>query len=158
MPQQYLFITQWQVNAPLKTVWDTIYESEQWPQWWKGVLQVIETQKGDTNGIGSIREYKLRSPMLYTLSFKLLLTERIDYQLLKGNASGELAGTGAWHFEEHGNNTIVKCIWDVSTTLWWMNSFAFILKPLFSFNHKVVMDNGAKSLAQKLNTDVTIIS
>lgn len=40
MAKAYAFITRWQVRAPLPEVWDLIYDSVQWPQWWKGVLAV----------------------------------------------------------------------------------------------------------------------
>jgi hypothetical protein len=157
-PRQYSFISKWMIDAPIGDVWETIYESEQWPQWWKGVVSVVETTKGDENGIGSVRVYKMRSPMLYTLSFNILLTERLDHVKLIGTASGELSGTGAWYFSEQNGKTIVQCHWYVASTLWWMNMFAFALRPAFEFNHRMVMQNGAKSLAKKLNTEVLIIS
>lgn len=156
--RQYAFISKWLVDAPVETVWESIYESEQWPQWWKGVIQVTETLKGDENGIGSIRQYKMRSPMLYTLSFNIVLNERTDYVKLVGIASGELAGTGAWYFEAQGTKTLVQCHWHVSTTIWWMNMFSLLLRSLFEYNHAAVMRNGAISLAKKLNTQVEIIS
>ncbi|MBS1774305.1 MAG: SRPBCC family protein [Bacteroidetes bacterium] len=154
MNKQYSFKTVWRLKAPVKEVWDTIYESERWPEWWSNVLEVHETVKGDDNGIGSIREYTLRSPMHYTLFFRLTLTDRVDYQLLKGNASGELDGTGSWHFREADGVTTVECLWNVSTTVWWMNSFAFILKPLFRLNHSLVMKSGGICLARKLNAEM----
>src|SRR5690606_17528487 len=117
--KQYHFISHWQVSAPLQQVWDAIYLSEQWPEWWKGVVSVKEIKAGDSLGIGSIRTYRMRSPMLYTLSFNLQLTDREELKLLKGNATGELKGTGAWHFEHKNGITDVKCIWNVHTTLWW---------------------------------------
>lgn len=157
-PRQYSFISKWIIDAPIELVWEIIYESEQWPQWWKGVVSVIETVKGDENGIGSVRVYKMRSPMLYTLSFNIHLTERLDYVKLIGTASGELSGTGAWYFKDKNGRTLVQCHWNVASTVWWMNLFAFALRPAFELNHHIVMKNGAKSIAKKLNTEVQIIS
>ncbi|OJW80959.1 MAG: hypothetical protein BGO69_19955 [Bacteroidetes bacterium 46-16] len=154
MPENYSFTTHWYVNAPLKDVWELIYKSEEWPKWWNGVLSVTETEKGDERGIGSIRIYRLRSPMLYTLSFRLLLTQREEYKHLAGNASGELEGEGAWHFDTGEGVTHVRCHWNVHTNIKWMNTFAFLLKPVFMFNHRLVMKQGAKCLAKKLGTTV----
>ncbi len=158
MPQQYSFLSHWKIKAPIDTIWQLIYDSEKWPEWWDGVISVVETNKGDTRGIGSLRSYKMRSPMSYTLSFNMELTERIDLQLLKGNASGDLVGTGAWTFKQTGEETDVQCHWQVSTTKWWMNMFAFILRPVFHYNHAAVMRKGAESLARKLHTEVKVIS
>ena len=154
----YSFVTHWRVKAPVEDVWNAIYLSEKWPQWWKDVVYVKEAIKGDENGIGSIRSYKLRSPMLYSLEFDLLLTERKDNCLLKGIASGELTGSGEWHFEQQGDVTDVKCYWNVSSTLWWMNAFAFLLRPIFSYNHRIVMKNGGASLSRKLNVPVSVLN
>lgn len=158
MPQTYSFISRWQVNAPIEDVWKLIYDSEKWPEWWPSVVEVKEIHTGDSSGIGSIRSYKMRSPMLYTLSFNLKLTAREDLKLLKGNASGDLEGIGAWYVSEKEGVTDIQCHWRVSTTKWWMNSFAFVLKPLFRYNHSAVMKDGGLSLGKQLNTSITIIS
>jgi hypothetical protein len=156
--KQYSFTSKWIIDAPLNEVWHTIYESESWSQWWKSVISVVEIQKGDERGIGSIRVYKMRSPMLYTLCFNMLVTERIDYKLLRGEASGELCGEGVWHFHEENHKTIIECCWNVHTAIWWMNVFSYLLRPAFEYNHAAVMRNGAISLGKKLNTSIQIIS
>ncbi|MBS1585871.1 MAG: SRPBCC family protein [Bacteroidetes bacterium] len=154
MPENYSFTTHWYVRAPVEVVWETIRQSEAWPEWWKGMLSVKELEKGDERGIGSIREYRIKSPMNYTLFFRLSLTDRVEYQFLSGNATGELEGVGAWHFQTEGDITHVTCEWNVHTNLGWMNTFAFMLKPVFKFNHSLVMKWGAQSLAKRLNTEV----
>ena len=148
--KQYSFITKWAIEAPLEQVWQAIYESEQWPQWWKGVISVKEIEKGDDQGIGSIRIYTLSSAMKYQLSFSLLLTERKDHQLLKGTAHGQLSGTGAWYFKEKNSISYVECHWHVATNVRWMNLFSFLLAPVFKYNHALAMKWGAKSLSKKL--------
>jgi hypothetical protein len=151
MPEKYLFTTTWKIEAPLKDVWDAIYYSEEWPAWWKDFKSVTEIENGDHQNIGSIRVYKLKSPLIYTLSFNLLLTKRADLQYLEGKASGDLEGTGSWAFKEIDGITEVHCTWHVATNISWMNAFAFLLKPLFRYNHGLVMKNGAKALAKRLN-------
>jgi hypothetical protein len=150
MPKKYLFTTTWKIQAPLQHVWDAIYYSEQWPEWWKDFTSVTEIEKGDENSIGSVRVYRLKSPAIYTLRFNLLLTKRMDHRYLEGNATGELEGTGAWKFKEQGNITEVTCIWHVATNIKWMNAMAFLLKPIFRYNHGLVMKRGAYALAARL--------
>jgi uncharacterized membrane protein len=151
LSKRYAFVTKWKIAAPLEEVWDAIYDSENWPGWWKSVLTVKEIEKGDNCGIGSVRVYKLRSPLYYTLSFSLLLTKREDHKILEGLASGDLEGTGAWYFSQSDGVTHVECHWHVRTTIKWMNALGFLLKPLFEFNHKLVMKQGASDLAKLLN-------
>lgn len=158
MSQKYSFVSHWKVKAPIDDVWELIYNSVKWPEWWQSVIEVKETYTGDTRGIGSMRRYTMRSPMLYTLTFNLELTHREDLKLLQGNATGDLSGTGAWILSEEKGITDIQCHWNVETTKWWMNTFAFILKPAFHFNHAAVMKDGALCLGRLLNTEVHIIS
>ena len=45
MSPTYSFVTHWRVQAPVEDVWNAIYLSEEWPQWWKDVVHVKETIK-----------------------------------------------------------------------------------------------------------------
>ena len=154
MATQYAFVTRWQIKAPLTQVWDVIHSSLEWPSWWKGVEKVVELEKGDTEGIGGVREYTWRSILPYNLAFNMRLTEYEEHKHMKGEAFGELEGEGEWLFEEKEGITYVQYNWTVFTNKAWMNYLAFILKPAFNYNHDVVMSWGAKGLAKKLNAEL----
>ncbi len=154
MQQKYSFITRWQIKAPVQRVWDAIYESTEWPQWWKGVLDVKIIEPGAPNGVNGVREYTWKSALPYKLAFNMRLTERTDLKHMRGVAFGELEGEGNWFFEQKGEVTFVQYNWDVFTNKAWMNYFSFLLKPAFKFNHDVVMRWGAEGLAKKLNAEL----
>ncbi len=154
MAVQYSFVTRWQIKAPLQAVWDSIYQSTQWPGWWKGVLQVEELNTGDENGIGAVRRYTWKSVLPYTLSFNMKLTRKDDYNTLEGEAFGELEGKGTWYFDEIDGVTFVEYHWNVVTNKTWMNIFSPVLKPFFKLNHDVVMRWGAEGLSRKLNSEL----
>ena len=40
--REYKFVTVWKTDAPLEKVWNEIYHSERWPEWWRGVEEVVE--------------------------------------------------------------------------------------------------------------------
>ncbi|MCW3123460.1 MAG: polyketide cyclase [Flavipsychrobacter sp.] len=158
MAIEYSFTTKWETTAPVADAWEAIRNSLDWPLWWKSFVSVTETKGGDDRGIGSIRTYTLKSPTGYKLSFDMLLTDRVDHKLLSGKATGELAGTGTWHFNVRDNKTYIECKWNVATTKAWMNMLAFILRPAFEYNHRMVMKKGAKYLEGKLGMPVNDIS
>lgn len=158
MAIEYSFVTRWKTPAPIHEVWEAIRLSLDWPQWWRSFVSVKELVPGNDLGIGSVRRYTLQSPAKYKLTFDLLLTDRVEHKLLKGVASGELAGEGIWHFQVLDGTTYVECHWNVKTTKAWMNALAFVLRPAFQYNHKLVMKKGAKYLEQKLAVPVTDIS
>lgn len=154
MRPQYSFITRWQIRAPLEDVWDAIYNSLEWPQWWKGVVAATLIEEGDERGINGVREYTWRSILPYNLRFTSRLVEREDLRRLYGIAYGELEGEGTWHFFEKDGITYLQYDWKVFTNKKWMNTFSFILKPLFKYNHDIVMKWGAKGLAKKLDAEL----
>ncbi|MBK9270878.1 MAG: SRPBCC family protein [Saprospiraceae bacterium] len=146
----YHFVTEWKFEAPLELVWKEIYESENWPQWWKGVLSVDHLESGDENGIGDRKKYVWRSFLPYNLSFESKLVEKMLHRKLAGNVTGELEGSGVWTFEEQDGYTCVRYDWQVRTTKRWMNFLAPIAKPFFEWNHNVVMEWGRVALEKRL--------
>lgn len=154
MAEKYCFVTRWQLKAPVEDVWDAIYNSLEWPDWWRGVVAARTIEEGDERGISGIREYTWKSVLPYKLHFSSKLVEREDYKRLYGIASGQLEGEGTWHFFEKDGISYIECDWRVSTNIKWMNAFSFMLRPLFRYNHTVVMKWGAKGLAKKLNAEL----
>ena len=149
---KYSFVTKWQLKAPIQEVWDAIYNSLEWPQWWKGVISVIEIEKNDEAGINGVRSYTWKSALPYKLNFNMKLIEKKPLRSLKGIAFGELVGNGKWLFKQKDSIVYVQYNWNVITTKKWMNIFSFLLKPLFRINHNIVMHWGGKCLAKKLGT------
>jgi len=150
----YEFVTIWRVKAPIEKVWNEIYHSTDWPTWWRGVENVLETRKGDESGVGSIHRYTWKSKLPYRLRFDMQMIRIEPPRLLEGIAIGELEGHGLWQLSTEGNETIVRYDWSVVTTKRWMNLLSPIARPLFEWNHNVVMSWGAKGLEKRLGASV----
>lgn len=151
----YEFVTIWHANAPIESVWNEIYHSEHWPQWWKGVEQVVELRKGDDKGVGSVRRYTWKSQLPYRLTFEMEAVRVEPPLLLEGVATGELEGRGLWQLSQEGNGTVARYDWRVQTNKSWMNLLAPILRPAFNWNHDIIMGWGAEGLAKRLGAPVT---
>jgi uncharacterized protein YndB with AHSA1/START domain len=154
MPREYEFLTTWLLAAPRERVWDAIYESDAWPQWWRGVIEADREAPGDEAGIGQIGRYVWRSKLPYNLEFRMETTRVERPHLLEGHASGELEGTGRWRLFEDDSSTAVIYEWNVHTTRPWMNLLAPIARPIFALNHDWVMRNGGTGLASLLGCDL----
>jgi hypothetical protein len=154
---EYRFLTTWLLEAERERVWDAIYESERWPEWWKGVLEAEKLEEGNENGVGQYGRYIWRSKLPYRLEFFMRTTRVERPHLLQGDASGELAGIGRWRLFEQGSVTAVIYEWNVHTTRAWMNLLAPIARPIFSTNHDYVMRNGGHGLAKRLGGSLLAI-
>ena len=150
----YEFVTVWRVRAPIESVWNEIYHSSDWPTWWKGVEGVVEVRKGDERGVGSVHRYTWKSKLPYRLSFEMQTVRVEPPRLLEGVAVGELQGRGLWQLSTEGSETIVRYDWNVVTTKRWMNLLSPIARPLFEWNHNVVMNWGAEGLQKRLGATV----
>jgi uncharacterized protein YndB with AHSA1/START domain len=146
----YRFLTTWCLGAPIEPVWDAIYDSERWPQWWRGVERVAELAPGDARRVGSRYRIAWRSRVPYELEFDFLVRRVDEPCCMEGEATGELQGTGVWRLFEQGSVTAVVYDWDVTTSKRWMNLLAPVARPVFEYNHDVVMRWGGEGLAQRL--------
>ena len=81
------------------------------------------------------------------------LTRVEPMTFIEGEAVGELTGSGRWRLTEDGGVTSVRYDWNVVTTKPWMNLLAPVARPLFKWNHDVVMNWGAEGLARKLGVE-----
>jgi uncharacterized protein YndB with AHSA1/START domain len=147
---EYRFLTTWLLEAERERVWDAIYDSERWPEWWKGVLEAERLAEGDEAGVGQLGRYVWRSRLPYRLDFRMRTTRVERPHLLEGDADGELTGTGRWRLFEDGGVTAVLYEWNVRTTRAWMNLLAPVAGPIFAVNHDYVMRNGGQGLAKLL--------
>jgi uncharacterized protein YndB with AHSA1/START domain len=159
MPR-YSFLTTWLLDAERERVWEAIYDSEEWPRWWRGVERVVEIVPGDERGVGQVSRFTWRSKLPYELGFEMTTTRVERPRLLEGEASGELTGTGRWHLFEQTEGpsappvTAVLYQWEVATTKRWMNLLSPLARPAFAWNHDWVMRNGAEGIARLLGCRV----
>jgi uncharacterized protein YndB with AHSA1/START domain len=147
---EYRFLTTWLVEAERERVFDLIWESERWPEWWPGVVEAAEISVGGEDGIGRRGRYEWRSTIPYAVRFEVTMTRVQRPALLEGTATGELQGTGRWRLFATGDTTAVLYEWNVRTTKRWMNLIAPLAAPAFRWNHDRIMRSGGEGLAREL--------
>jgi hypothetical protein len=130
--------------------WEVLREPLSWPEWWRGVERVIELAPGDADRVGSRFRIAWRSRIPYELEFEFTVRRVDEPCCMEGDAVGELEGTGVWRLFEQGGVTAVVYDWDVATTRPWMRLLAPVARPVFEYNHDVVMRWGGEGLARRL--------
>ena len=154
----YRFLTTWVFESPIDRVWDALYDSGSWPDWWKGVQSVRVLEPGDADRVGELARYTWRSRLPYSLVFDVR-TERVERPfLVEGRAFGELAGEGRWRLFEGDRGTAVTYEWNVETTRRWMNALGPLPRPAFRWNHDLVMRQGGEGLARRLGVRLLVSS
>lgn len=152
---RYSFLSTWAVDAPVEPVWQAIYETERWPDWWRGVKVAERLDGGDGDGIGSVHRYVWRSRLPYDIEFRMRTTRVERPHLIEAAADGNFRGTGRWRLWE-GTGTAVTYEWEVETAIPWMNALAPVGRPIFHWSHDVVMRSGGRGLAQLLGAPLLL--
>jgi uncharacterized protein YndB with AHSA1/START domain len=148
---EYRLLTIWRIAAPLQQVFDAVFDSLHWPDWWPGADSVEQLHPGDADGVGSIRRYVWKGALPYRLAFNACAT-RIDVpHKLEATVNGDLAGSGTWTFSHEAGITTVRYEWRVHTTKHWMNALSPLAGDLFADNHHALMQKGGEGLARLLN-------
>jgi len=147
----YSFVTRWSFKEPLEQVWGALYDSDRWPTWWRGVEQGEKLRSADApNEVGSVRRFTWKSRLPYRLTFDMTVTRVEPMSLIESTAEGELEGEGRWSFSSDAGNTLVRYDWSVCTTKAWMNVIAPVARPVFQWNHDVIMEWGREGLIRLL--------
>ena len=144
----YRFLTAWLLDAERRAVWGALRSAERWPEWWRGVERVTVLAPDERYLIA------WRSRVPYELEFEFAVDELDEPRSMSGEASGELTGTGHWRLFEQDGVTAVTYEWNVRTTRAWMNLLSPLARPVFEYNHKVVMRWGGEGLARRLGCNL----
>lgn len=147
-------LTTWRIEAPLEEVYAAIHNSPCWPDWWPGVQKVELVSAGDADGVNSVWRYSWRGQLPYRVVFDVLTTRIEKLVAIEGTASGDLEGTGRWHFSSQGTVSIVSYEWHVRSTKWWMNLMAPLVRSMFIRNHALLMAQGGEGLARQLGASL----
>jgi hypothetical protein len=146
----YEFVSIWNVDGPIDRVWEIIKDSKTWPEWWRGVLRVVELKAGDADGRGAVHRSTWKSALPYSLEFDSEVVRIETNRLIEAQATGELEGIGIWQFFDEGPGVRVRYDWKVDTNKQWMNAIAPVARPFFRWNHNVIMRWGETGLRQRL--------
>ena len=142
--------TDWSFGAPREAVWRALMTPEDWPSWWRAVANVERLADGDANGVDTVRRMTWRTALPYTLTFAMRITRVEPMAVIEGHAEGELEGLGRWTLSGDTPRTDVRYDWIVDVTKPWQRALAPLLRPVFAWNHNVVMRWGEKGLAARL--------
>ncbi len=147
---EYHFITLWRVKSTTKEVSEIIGDAPGLTRWWPSVyLNVDVLEEGDEKGAGRVVSLYTKGWLPYTLRWQFRVTEvRPDGFTLV--AWGDFDGRGIWTFEQDGEWVNITYDWKIKAEKPLLRYFSFIMKPIFSANHRLAMAKGEESLKLEL--------
>ena len=143
-------MTTWLLRTSRESAWEVLEDPLSWPDWWRGVVRVGELDGGDEDRVGSTYRIAWRSRIPYELEFDFTVRKVDPPCCMEGDAHGDLTGNGRWLLFEREGVTAVLYEWHVETSKRWMRAVAPLARPVFDYNHDVVMRWGGEGLANRL--------
>ena len=148
---EYAFLTEWQVESSPEEAYDVIADGESLARWWPSVyLEVKTLAPGDANGIGRVTALYTKGFLPYTLRWRFRITEARRPERIALDAEGDFVGRGIWTFAPRGSATDIAFAWRLRADKPLLRALSFLLKPVFSANHRWAMARGEESLRLEL--------
>jgi uncharacterized protein YndB with AHSA1/START domain len=130
---EYVFVDEWDVDAPVEAVFATVADASTYPEWWKPVYRSVVT-RGEV-GAGQTSDHYFKGKLPYTLRLHARMTEYEPPRRFRVEVDGDLRGTGVWTFAERDGKTHVRWDWTVFADKPLLRVLTPVLRPLFRWNH-----------------------
>lgn len=147
----YHFITEWNVRANTEEVYAILSDTDQLTNWWPSVyLDVLQSKPGNNLGVGKEVQLYTKGWLPYTLKWSFVVEEVEKPSYIRIRAIGDFNGFGIWTIHQKGEHTHIQYDWKISTEKPIIKYLSFLMKPLFSANHRWAMQKGEESLKLEL--------
>jgi hypothetical protein len=158
----YHFITTWRAQSTLEEITEIIGDAPGLVRWWPSVyLEVKILEPGGADGLGKVVSLYTKGWLPYTLRWQFRVIEVNHPHGFALEAWGDFVGRGIWTFEkeaaDNGDGDRKEIGWIKITYDWKINAekpllkyLSFLMKPIFSGNHRWAMAMGEESLKLEL--------
>jgi hypothetical protein len=133
MAKEYVFIDEWDVDAPQGAVFNALVDARTYPEWWKPVYIAVEAEGPPEPGCVSKQEFKGRLPYhLNTTSEVKRMQAPNEFEV---EVVGDLTGKGVWTLTQRDGKVHVHFDWRVIADRPLLRVLTPILRPVFRWNH-----------------------
>ncbi|HLF71438.1 MAG TPA: SRPBCC family protein [Dehalococcoidia bacterium] len=134
MADEYVFIDEWDVDAPVEVVFNALADATTYPKWWNRVYKEV-TSDGPP-GVGRASQQRFKGQLPYVLRMTSTIVRYEPPREFEVDATGDLRGKGVWTLTTLANGgTHVKFDWRVYADKPIVKLLTPILRPLFRWNH-----------------------
>lgn len=150
MAARYHFLSEYTLTSDREATWRALIDVAAWPGWWQGLkrIDIVREARAD-GGVGAIYRNHVRAPTGYGFVYSTEIAEVDRLRRIDVISSGDIVGRGRFLVSDGpSGGTNVSFAWLVETPKWWMNLFAPIARPAFTWNHDKLMTDFGRGLAK----------
>jgi len=134
MASEYVFIDEWDVDAPQEAVFTALADASTYPHWWKPVYIDVEADGPPAVGCTSKQHFKGRLP--YTLRTTSEIVRYEPPREFEVSVVGDLTGRGVWTLSEADDGRVhIHFDWRGIADPPLLRYLTPVLRPVFRWNH-----------------------
>jgi uncharacterized protein YndB with AHSA1/START domain len=131
--REYVFIDEWDVEAPLESVFEALADASTYPEWWRPVY--IDVRCDGPPEVGRVSKQHFKGRLPYTLRTTSEITRMDQPHSFAVSVVGDLTGRGEWTLTPRDGRVHVHFDWRVIADRPLLRTLTPILRPLFRWNH-----------------------
>jgi uncharacterized protein YndB with AHSA1/START domain len=147
---EFDLVSEWRFEAPAEAVWDRLADVATWPLWWPNLACVVQLEAGDPAAVGARHRVRWTTALPYRLDLETRIVAVDPGERIEIAATGAVDGSGMWTIERLPGGCLARYRWQVRPRTAWMRIGAFMLRPVFIWNHAIVMGRGERGLRELL--------
>ena len=133
MASEYVFIDEWDVDAPVEAVFEALADARTYPDWWGAVYLDVEADCPPQVGCVSKHEFKGRLPYHLNTTSEIVRMDRPREFEVK--VVGDLTGRGVWTLTSRNGRVHIRFDWRVLADRPLLRYLTPVLRPVFRWNH-----------------------
>jgi uncharacterized protein YndB with AHSA1/START domain len=130
---EYVFVDEWDVDAPADAVFRALADATTYPDWWRPVYIEVESDGPPEQGRVSQQHFKGRLPYTFRTRSEIVSYEPPDTFEVK--VVGDLTGRGVWTLTPRDGGVHVHFDWRVIADRPLLRYLTPVLRPVFRWNH-----------------------
>ena len=133
MAKEYVFLDEWDVDAPQEAVFRALADARTYPEWWTPVY--IDVEGDEEPGPGATTKQHFKGKLPYTLRTTSKITAFDPPTHFQVEVVGDLTGSGKWTLSPNGGGVHVRFDWIVHADRPLLRYLTPIMRPIFRWNH-----------------------
>jgi uncharacterized protein YndB with AHSA1/START domain len=134
MANEYVFLDEWDVDAPQEAVFDALADARTYPDWWTPVYIEVEGDREPAPGCTTNQHFKGKLP--YTLKTTSEIVAFDPPRSFEVKVVGDLSGKGVWTLTPTDDGRVhVRFDWTVYADRPLLRILTPVARPIFRWNH-----------------------